>query len=240
MTTWYVLGATSPLARAFAIEAAGHGAKLVLAARDTDELETIAGDLRLRREAEVSTEIVDAAKPESVSALAARIKSEAAPLALFIGHGIMPDEADHGLTSQLWQVNTLSIINLLNELTAKLEADKAGQVVVVGSVAGDRGRASNYQYGATKAGLAAFVEGFGQRMSRAGVKVLLVKPGMMDTRMTWGMKASPIPLGTPEGLAKAMWKKAAKGGTLYYPWFWFFIMKLIRELPHGIFNKTKF
>ena len=238
--TWYVLGATSPLARAFATEAAAHGAHLVLAARDAAELETIAGDLRIRAKAQVRTLIFDATNAQSVADLAAEMNKQAKPLSMFIGHGIMTDENDHTLTSLLWQVNTLSIINLLNMLTEKFSADNAGHIVVVGSVAGDRGRAANYQYGATKAGLAAFIEGFGQRMSRVGVKVLLVKPGMMDTRMTWSMKPSPIPLGTPEGLAKAMWKKAPKGGTLYYPWFWFFIMKLIRELPNALFNRTKF
>jgi len=241
--TWLILGATSPLVRAFAIEAAGHGAKLVLAARDADELETIAGDIRLRTKATVETVAFDAANIESTHALAEKAAGYD-NLSILIGHGIMPDEtkvrADEALALQQWEVNNLSIVRLLNRLTAKFEAQQSGAIVVIGSVAGDRGRKKNYQYGATKAGLAAFVEGLGAYLSGFGVKVVLVKPGIMDTRMTWGAKGPPLPKGTPEGLAKAMWKKAHKGGVLYYPWFWFFIMKMIQQLPSKIFNKLNF
>lgn len=241
--TWLIIGATSPLVRAFAIEAATQGARLVLAARDTDELETIAGDIRLRSKAEVTTLTFDAADPASTKALADKA-AELDNLSVMVGHGIMPDEIaardNEALALQQWEVNTLCIVRLLNRLTPKFEAQKSGSIVVIGSVAGDRGRKKNYQYGATKAGLAAFVEGLGAHLSGFGVKVVLVKPGIMDTRMTWGTKGPPLPKGTPEGLAKAMWKKAGKGGVLYYPWFWFFIMKMIQQLPVKIFNKLNF
>lgn len=240
---WLVLGATSPLARAFAIEAADHGAKLFLAARDADELATIAGDLRVRSNIPVETLAFDAGDAASVEKLAAWALEQSGPVSVFAGHGIMPDEkdvqADAKLAAQLWEVNCLSIVRLLNRLTPKFEAE-GGSIVVIGSVAGDRGRKKNYQYGASKAGLAGYIEGLGARLSANNVSVLLVKPGVMDTGLTWGLPTPPLPLGSPEGLARAIWLRTRRGGTLYYPWFWFFIMQIIRQLPNAIFNKLNF
>ena len=244
MTTWLILGATSAIARAFALEAASHGVRILVAARDVAELEPIASDIRLRTLAAVDVLRFDAGRAEDRAALVAYAKAAPAPISVFVGFGSMPTEEamrkDSALFADMVANNFTAAGQVLNELTPLLEAQKAGAVVVVGSVAGDRGRKSNYQYGAAKAAVAAFVGGLAARLSSFNVPVLLVKPGPIDTAMTWGLKGPPLPMGAPGGLAKAIWRKVPKGGVIYYPLIWWPIMRLIQHLPRKVFNKLNF
>lgn len=242
--TWIILGASSALAKAFSQEAARHGAKLLLAGRKPDELEAQAADLRLRGAADVHCLKFDARDEQDRKALLATLPTLTAPLSVYWAIGSMPEEsemrADSALCRSMLDNNYTSAVLALNALLPQLEAQKAGSVIILGSVAGDRGRKKNFIYGSTKAGLAAYAQGLAAHLSSFNVPVLLVKPGVMDTPMTWGKKNPPLPLGAPAGLGKACWKKANKGGTLYYPWFWQLIMLAIVHLPRKIFNKLNF
>jgi short-subunit dehydrogenase len=242
-TTWIILGASSALAKAFAREGASHGARLLLAGRKMDELEAQAQDLRLRGAPEVGIISFDARDPHCRAALVAKA-STLPSIRLYWAVGQMPDEAlmrhDANLCAQTLDANYNAAILTINALLPQLEQQKSGAVVILGSVAGDRGRKKNFIYGSSKAGLAAYTQGLSAYLSDFNIPVLLVKPGVMDTPMTWGKKGPPLPLGAPEGLAKACWKRAAKGGVLVYPWFWRFIMLAIVHLPRKIFNKINF
>jgi decaprenylphospho-beta-D-erythro-pentofuranosid-2-ulose 2-reductase len=126
---------------------------------------------------------------------------------------------------------------------ARLEAQGRGSLVVIGSVAGDRGRQSNYVYGAAKAGLATLVQGIAHRMAlRApkGARAVVVKPGFVDTPMTAGLKKGGPLWAQPEAIAAVVRKAADKGGPIVYaPWFWRFILLIIRLVPAPIFHKVR-
>jgi len=109
--------------------------------------------------------------------------------------------------------------------------------LALGSVAGDRGRPRNYLYGATKAALLTYLQGYAARMSRSGVRVLCLKAGPVDTAMTWPLPKLPF-MTTPRGFAAGAWKLAQKGGGgAYLPRIWWPVMTIIRTLPTRIFNK---
>ncbi len=244
--SWIILGATSTIARAFAREVARQrGVTLLLAGRAVTEIEADAADLRLRTHAaDVQVIPFDARDTASFQALAQRAQTLPRPVSVFLAFGAMPPQeemiADAKLCASMITATYTGAVQVLNALTPLLEAQKAGSVVVLGSVAGDRGRKKNYLYGSAKAGLHAFTQGLAARLSGSGVSVLLVKPGVIDTAMTWGLKNPPLPLGQPDGLARACLRRARKGGVLYYPWFWRWVMLIILHLPRRIFNRLNF
>ena len=120
-----------------------------------------------------------------------------------------------------------------------MEAQKEGSICVIGSVAGDRGRSSNYIYGSAKAGLAAFTQGLRQRLSKFNIDILLVKPGFVDTPMTQEFKKGFL-WASPERVARDICSAIDKRkSTLYTPWFWGWIMLVIKHIPESIFKKLK-
>jgi short-subunit dehydrogenase len=130
--------------------------------------------------------------------------------------------------------------SLLLHLAPVLEAQGEGRVVVIGSVAGDRGRLKNYVYGSAKAGLHAFAQGLRARLFRAGVQVTTVKPGFIDTAMTFGMRTGPL-MASPEACARACLRLAASGREVaYYPPVWRLIMLIIKLIPEGVMKKMSF
>ncbi|MFD2261696.1 SDR family NAD(P)-dependent oxidoreductase [Lacibacterium aquatile] len=241
--TWLILGATSPIARAFARHVAEAGGRVLLAGRDTQELARIAGDLTIRGAPEVLALPFDAADMGSHAGFASAVK-EAAPagsLDIYLGFGVMPEqtdmEADPALALSCIAGNYSGAVSVLLHLAPHLEAGHQGRVVVVGSVAGDRGRLKNHIYGSAKAGLATFAAGLRNRLNRSGVTVTTVKPGFLDTGMTWGLPGIFL-AAAPEDAARAMLKAALKGKeVVYVPFFWELIMLIIKSVPEKIFKK---
>lgn len=137
-------------------------------------------------------------------------------------------------------INFLSAASLLTHVANVMEPQRKGSIGVIGSVAGDRGRQSNYVYGSAKAGLAAFTQGLRHRMTRHGVNVTLVKPGFVDTPMTADLaKGGPL-WARPEKVAKDIKSAMERGdAVLYTPWFWRWIMLIIRSVPDAIFRRTR-
>ncbi|WP_198148176.1 SDR family NAD(P)-dependent oxidoreductase [Elstera litoralis] len=241
--TWLILGASSPIARAFARLVAGQGARLILAGRDTDDLNRSAADLRLRGASAVVVESFDAEDMASLDALAASIPHHASPggLDIFLAFGLMPEqkamEADPALALRCLTATFTGAARLLLALAPMLEAGHAGRVIVLGSVAGDRGRFSNYIYGSAKAGLATFCSGLRARLFRSGVTLTFAKPGFLDTGMTWGLPGI-FYAESPERAAATLLRAALKGKEeLYVPGFWALIMLIIRSVPEKIFKK---
>jgi decaprenylphospho-beta-D-erythro-pentofuranosid-2-ulose 2-reductase len=244
--TWVVLGASSSIARAFALEAAGEGSNVVLAGRDRDDLDRSAADIGIRHNVAVRVVEFDAEAIDTHDAFVAKCAELAAefgggPLNVFLAFGLMPDQAaidrDPDQAQRTIQATYAGAVSVLHRLAPKLEAQGTGHVVVLGSVAGDRGRIKNYVYGSAKAGLHAYLQGLRARLFRAGVTVTTVKPGFIDTTMTWGMPGLFL-VASPQDCARACLRYAAKGAEVrYFPAFWWIIMTIIRNIPEPIFKR---
>lgn len=249
--SWIILGATSAIAQAFAREVVRTTSArkepvppLLLAARNTAALDADAAHLRLTTPARIETVVFEAGNTANLETLVETARRLPAPINVFVALGAMPEQdamrQDSTLFNRMVLATYTGPVQVLNALTPLLEAQRGGAVILLGSVAGDRGRKKNYLYGSAKAGLHAFTQGLAAHLSSFSVSVLLVKPGVIDTAMTWGLKNPPLPLGTPEGLARACLRRASRGGVLFYPWFWRWIMLIITHLPRRIFNKLNF
>lgn len=243
MSRWLILGASSPIAREFARLAAAGGADIILAGRDHDDLDRTATDIRIRSGRAVSLAMFDAMDVASHEAFVRSVTEEGeGSLGVFVAFGFMPSQAEIDAAPELGAhvitANFTGAASILLWLRPVLEKRK-GVVVVLGSVAGDRGRASNFTYGAAKAGLHTFLQGLRIVLDRSGVRVINIKPGFIDTGMSWGsVKDGPL-MASPRALAERALKLAdGKGaGESYFPWIWFIIMTIIKSVPYKIFRK---
>jgi short-subunit dehydrogenase len=135
--------------------------------------------------------------------------------------------------------NALSVIALLTLIANQFEQQGFGAIAVISSVAGDRGRESNYVYGTAKGAVSIFAQGLRNRLARAGVKVVTIKPGSVDTPTTAALKKGAL-WSTPASVAKRIHRAMANGENIVYtPWFWRWIMGIIRAVPESIFKKTR-
>ena len=237
MTRVLVLGATSAIAQQVARAYAERGAALFLVARDEQRLSAVADDLRVRG-AQVETAVADLDDPAGHEELLAR----AAPLQIvFLAYGILGSAGETERSAEaaesILRTNLLGPVALLTRAAQRLEAQKSGCIVALSSVAGDRGRASNAVYGASKAGLTAFLSGLRNRLSRSGVRVITVKPGMVDTPMTGHLPKSPL-YASPERVAGDV-VRAVDGRTdvVYTPWWWRWVMLVVRLIPEAVFKR---
>ena len=243
--TVLVLGATSAIAIAYCRRLASGGAAFVLVGRRGERLETIAADLEARgaREAlAVVSDLSDMASCESrFREFCARLDM---PDQVLLAYGVLGDqgqaEDDADATRAIIDVNFTSAALWLQMAAKHLPRDKPRSIIVISSVAGDRGRRSNYVYGAAKAGLSTFAEGLAHRLHGTNLHVLTVKPGFVDTPMTAHLERGGLLWASPdqvaEGIEQAVRKKQA---VAYTPRFWWPIMTIIRLLPRPIFFRTK-
>ncbi len=237
-----IIGATSAIAEATARLWAARGDTLFLVGRRPERLEVIAADLRARGAAAVGCYTMDAC---NMAAHAAMIEAAEASMGgldmALIAHGSLPDQkaCECSVEQTLNEINTngLSVIALLTLLGNRFAAQGKGSLAVISSVAGDRGRQSNYVYGAAKGMVTLFLQGLRNRLSKKGVQVLTIKPGFVDTPMTaaftkgalWA-KSDVIALGIVRAIDK-------KRDVVYLPGFWWLIMTIIRHIPECIFKK---
>ncbi|RLL61950.1 SDR family oxidoreductase [Paenirhodobacter hankyongi] len=243
MESWILLGATSAIARAFARRLATEGATLFLAGRDEAELEAIAADCRLRGAAGAEVLAFDARDPAGYPALIERLAAQEGVLNAASFVGSMPEQAaidaEPRLIAGVIADSFTGPATFLQMLAPLLEARGAGTIVGIGSVAGDRGRLGNYVYGAAKAGFATYLSGLRNRCARKGVHVLTVKPGPVDTSMTWGMK---MPFMTsPESVAADIARAVKRRrNVIYSAPIWRLVMTVIRLIPEPVFKKMSF
>lgn len=240
-----VAGATSAIGRAVAAAFARRGYRIAVAGRNAEETRRIAADLALRYRVPTESFRFDALAPETHEALVARAVEWAGDSlkGAVLCYGIMGDQEqaqrDTAEARRIVDASFTGVASMLEALARRFEARGGGFLSAIGSVAGDRGRQSNYVYGSAKAGLAAYLSGLRQRLAKHGVTVTTVKPGFVDTRMTFGLPgmflvADPATVG--ERIARA-----SERGTpvLYVPWFWRWIMLIIRLIPERVFVKLK-
>jgi decaprenylphospho-beta-D-erythro-pentofuranosid-2-ulose 2-reductase len=237
-----ILGAASGIAEATARLYAAEGAALLLAGRNADRLSVIATDLKVRGAAQVEIDALDLNEADA----RARIADFAARLGgldhLVIAYGIMTDQAEAERTparaAEMIAVNYASTAAWCLAAANFLEAQVHGSLVVLGSVAGDRGRRKNYIYGSTKAGIGVLVQGIAHRFAGKPVRAVLIKPGPTATAMTAGTSGK---LASPEEVARIVRRAADSGGPIQYaPAKWRLIMRVVREIPAVVFNKLNF
>lgn len=238
-----VLGATSAIAAACARRWALQPASFFLVGRDSAKLEQVAADLRVRG-AEAHCHVLDSNDFAAHAAMFTACRQALGTIDIaLIAHGTLPDqkacEQDADLAVREFTSNGLSVIALLTRLAEIMEAQRQGCIAVISSVAGDRGRPSNYLYGSAKAAVSAFCEGLRARLFKVGVHVLVIKPGFVATPMTAGLPL-PAPLvAQPEQVAADIARAVEKRkDVLYTLWFWAFIMLIIRNIPGVLFKRT--
>ncbi len=240
-----VLGATSTIARALVRQLATAGDEFLLAARDAEAGAALAADLHIRTGARAVFEKLDATDLDTHAAWMQRAIATLGGLdGVILCFGELGDpetsRREWSTAHRVIDVNFTAAVALLEPAAAELERLGAGYILALSSVAGERGRAGNYLYGAAKAALTTFLEGLAHRLAPSGVRVKIAKLGFVESRMSRGLPMPAPLLATPERAARGIVRLLhSSAQSAYIPWFWFPIMKIIRSLPPRIFNKTK-
>ncbi len=238
-----ILGAASDIGRAIARVYAQAGRPLVLAARDPERLAGDAADLRLRYNVRVDTAALDVLDTAGHAAFIGALTELPETAVMVVG--LLGDQAaserDSSAAELVMRTNYIGPCLLLGEIANRMSERGSGTIIGISSVAGDRGRASNYVYGSAKAGLTAFLSGLRNRLAGKNVHVITVKPGFVDTRMTAGMKL-PKPLtAQPQEVARRVFHAQQKGrDVIYVRPIWRVIMSCIRAIPERRFKHTRF
>lgn len=240
-----IIGASSGIAEAVARRYAAQGSSFVLVARSEEKLAIIASDLVARGAAGVQTLVWEGDDLDSLPALANSAWNALGTVDLaLIAHGTLPDQAraqgDLAYAMEQFRTNGESAVACMLALAGHFEAQGHGVLAVIGSVAGDRGRGSNYVYGAAKAAVDAFASGLRAQLFKKGVHVLTIKPGFVATPMTAELDLPAALTATPDRVAADIEKAVdSRCNVLYTPWFWGWIMRIIRFLPTAIFKRSK-
>ena len=237
-----IIGASSAIAEATARLWAGRGDALFLVGRRADRLEVIAADLRVRGAASVAWHLMDACDhSRHGEMLEAAVAAMGGLDTALIAHGSLPDqqacEASVDLTLKEIDANGLSVVALATRLAQYFEGQGSGCLAVISSVAGDRGRQSNYVYGAAKGMVSLFLQGLRNRLSKRGVQVLAIKPGFVDTPMTAAFPKGAL-WAKPEAIARGIVHAVDRRcDEVYLPGFWRLIMLVIRHIPEKLFKR---
>ena len=235
-----ILGANSDIGRALAHEYARNGYEILLAARKSERLEPDVSDLRIKYQATAEALEFDAVEYQSHKGFVDGLRI--LPDSVICVFGLMTDqeeaENDWAKAKAMMEVNYMGAVSVISLLANKMEARGSGIIIGISSVAGERGRGSNYFYGSAKAGFTAFLSGLRNRMAKQGVHIMTVKPGFVETAMTEGLDL-PGPLtAKPSKVAKDIFKAAKKKRNVIYTlWMWKWIMLIIRNIPEFIFKK---
>jgi short-subunit dehydrogenase len=239
-----IVGATSSIAQHCArlwMERAP--AELTLAGRDAQRLARVAADLSVRSpDSQVRVVQVEFNDGDAIEAAVERMAANGEIDIVLIAHGSLPDQAQcEGslmLAETALQVNAVSPVLFAEAFARRMAAAGRGTIAIVGSVAGDRGRKSNYVYGAAKGLVTRYAQGLQHRFAGTGVKVVLIKPGPTDTPMTAHMKAQGAKLAPVQEVARGMVAAIDRGRAVaYVPGKWWLIMQVIRHLPAFVFNR---
>ena len=237
-----IVGASSAIAEACARQWAQRGDRLFLAARNGASLQAIADDLKTRGAQTVGHQVFDAnALDQHAGLLKAATEALGGLDTVLIAHGTLTDQAkgqsDVGYALREIATNGTSVVSLMTLAGEQFAQQKAGTIAVISSVAGDRGRKSNYVNGSAKALVSAFASGQRQRLRKLGVNVMTIKPGFVDTPMTASFKKGAL-WAKPDQVARDILAGVDKGRSVVYtPGFWRFIMLIIKHIPEFVFVK---
>jgi short-subunit dehydrogenase len=241
-----IFGATSAIAEATAREWVSRGCSLFLVARNAAKLGAVRDDLRTRAASgqRIETALADL---NDFSRHAALIEEADHALGgidvAVIAHGSLPEQAEceRSVDTTIAELttNALSVVSLLTLLANYFEPRGRGSIVAISSVAGDRGRKSNYVYGAAKGMVTVFLQGLRNRLATKGVTVVTIKPGFVDTPMTKDFDRSGLLWAQPQTIGRGIVRAVERRRDVtYLPWFWQFIMLVIRHIPERFFKRT--
>jgi len=239
-----IIGATSAMAAAVAKIYADQNSRLFLVGRNTEKLTSLANDLLVRGADKVGMFELDVNDVSQHSAMLVEAEQCLEGLdTVLIAHGTLPDqklcEQITSIALSEFNTNATNTIALLTEIANCFEQKKSGVIAVITSVAGDRGRPSNYLYGSAKAAVSTFLEGLRARMFKVGVHVLDIRPGFVATPMTQDLDLPKLLTVEPEIVANSIVKAIDKRKDIIYtPFFWKYIMMIIKNIPQNIFKKT--
>lgn len=241
-----IVGATSAIAEQCArLWVAQSPVDLVLVARNLNKASVIASDLQARSPGSVievwQADFLDSA---SIKNLVNTIAQDKAVDIALIAHGSLPNqkgcEQDLELNQSTLQLNAISPVLFAEAFAMHMEKTNSGTLALIGSVAGDRGRKSNYVYGAAKGLVTRYAQGLQHRFANTGIKVVLIKPGPTDTPMTSHLKKSGANLASVDCVAEEIVSSIESGKrVLYTPKKWSVIMMIIRHLPHFVFKRLE-
>ncbi len=238
-----IIGATSAIAHETAKFFARDGAELFLVARNNEKLEDVSNDLKVRGAKRTETFLLDLNDLDRhQEMIQTAIDTFGGLDMVLISHGTLGDQqlCEQSVEKTLEELTTnfTSVISLLTLLANYFEQQKRGRIAVVSSVAGDRGRRSNYVYGTAKGAVSIFLQGLRGRLSKSGVTVVTVKPGLVDTPMTASMKKGLL-FAQPRKVGKGIYQAMMKGKqVVYLPWFWGPIMLVVKSIPESVFKKV--
>jgi len=238
-----IIGATSSIARAIAMEFAQQGNNLYLASRDAEELARLTADLTIRYPIKISYQLLDVAAINSHPAFWQNLLTELPQLdGVIFATGYLGDPLQKTSLAEQQKIiatNFTGAISLLTPCANYFAQQRSGFIVALSSVAGDRGRQSNYTYGAAKGALNLYLQGLRNQFFNSNVHVLTVKLGFVDTAMTFGLPGLFF-MATPQVIAKKiMLALAKKHHVVYLPKFWRYIMLIIKSIPEFIFKRLK-
>lgn len=237
-----IIGATSAIAESVARRYAQRAAALHLVARNVDKLNVIAADLSTRGAARVTSAVLDVADVDAQTRMLDDALQQLGQIDVaLIAHGTLPSQAecdaDAAVALREFHVNGTATIALAHQLVPRLKA--GASIAVISSVAGDRGRASNYLYGSAKAAVTAYMSGLSQRLRAEGINVLTIKPGFVDTPMTAAFKKGPL-WASADSVAKGIVSAIDRRRPVaYLPGFWWLIMQIIKNIPERIFQRIR-
>lgn len=240
-----IFGATSDMAEQVARQLVTQGSSIYCIARQETRLEALLADLRVRADnsQNILGTVADLSDLTHLEALWQKAVHELGGVdAVLMAQGILPDQqlcqANVNATMEAIQINVLNHIALLTYIANDFEQQKSGVIAVISSVAGDRGRQSNYVYGASKGMLSLFLQGLRNRLYKSGVSVVDIKPGFTRTRMTAGMKQDGFLWANADETAQGI-VKAMRNGTdiVYLKWIWRWVMLVIKHIPETIFKR---
>jgi len=235
-----IVGAKSDIAKATAREYAKQGYDLYLAARNISELESFAKDIAVRTQQTIKTVELDILDYQSHQHFYDELEEK--PLGVITAVGYLGEQkkaqSDFTEAQKIINTNYTGVVSLLNIIADDLEKRKSGFIVGISSVAGDRGRKSNYIYGSAKAALTAYLSGLRNRLYDAQVNVLTVKPGFVATKMTEDMDLPEKLTAQPEAVAEDIYRAQQKGkNVLYTKWIWRWVMLIIKMIPEWKFKR---
>jgi hypothetical protein len=240
MSCVLIVGAKSDIAKATAREFAKQGYDLYLAARNSNELEAFANDITVRTQRTVKTVELNILDYQSHQPFYDQLPEK--PLGVITAVGYLGNQekaqSDFNEVKRIIDSNYTGVVSLLNIIANDFEQRQSGFIVSISSVAGDRGRKSNYIYGSAKAALTAYLSGLRNRLNDAHVQVLTVKPGFVATKMTEGMDLPEKLTAQPDTVAKNIYNAQQKGkNVIYTKWIWRYIMLIIKMIPEWKFKR---
>lgn len=237
-----IVGATSAIAHETAKVFAKDNAEFFLVGRSEAKLETIANDLKVRGAKRIDTYTIDLTDLDRHQALLDETVATLEHIdVLLIAHGTLGSqqrcEQSVAETMKEFTSNCTSVISLLTLFANYFEQQKHGTIAVISSVAGDRGRQSNYVYGSAKAAITAFLQGLRGRLAKSGVSVLTIKPGLIDTPMTAELKKGPL-MASARSVGAGIYKAIQhKKEVVYLPAYWLLIMFVVKSIPERVFKR---